>query len=185
MNNDFLLLLPEFLVTGLAFGILIADFFLKADRKHLLGYLTAAGLLLILAITLATEWDTRDTLYGGLSSDNGDVGTSFDVMYGGSGDDLFYGGEGVDWIYTGEGADRIYIETGNGFDVIADFDVAAGDRLLIAANVNGLTLTGPADLIALASDNPDGDVELNLGSHYVRLIGIRASDLTSDYFELF
>ena len=127
----------------------------------------------------------NDTLYGGLSSDNGADGESYDILYGGAGDDVFYGGEGVDWIYTGEGADRIVIETLNGFDVIADFDVAAGDRLAIASNVNGLTLTDAADVIARASDNPDGDVEFDLGGQHVRLIGVRTADLTADYFELF
>ncbi len=52
MSNNFALLLPEFLVTGLAFLVLIVDFFLRADRKHLLGYLAVAGLIGILAFTL-------------------------------------------------------------------------------------------------------------------------------------
>ncbi len=127
----------------------------------------------------------NDTLYGGLSSDNGADGESYDILYGGAGDDVFYGGEGVDWIYTGEGADRIVIETLNGFDVIADFDVAAGDRLAIASNVNGLTLTDAADVIARASDNPDGDVEFDLGGQHVRLIGVRTTELTADFFEFY
>ena len=44
MNNDFLLLLPEFMVTGLAFVILTLDFFLRAERKHWLGIVGAVGL---------------------------------------------------------------------------------------------------------------------------------------------
>ena len=66
MNNNFALLLPEFLVTGLAFLVLIVDFFIRAERKHLLGYLAAAGLMGILAFTLVYQWGRVDSLYDGL-----------------------------------------------------------------------------------------------------------------------
>ena len=45
MNNNFLLLMPEFLVTGLAFLVLTADFFLRGDRKNFLPYLAVLGLI--------------------------------------------------------------------------------------------------------------------------------------------
>ena len=38
MSNDFLRLLPEFMVTGLAFVVLTLDFFLRAERKALAGH---------------------------------------------------------------------------------------------------------------------------------------------------
>ncbi|WPZ35029.1 DUF4347 domain-containing protein [Thalassobaculum sp. OXR-137] len=123
-----------------------------------------------------------DTLSGGRSSEDGTNDGSFDVLDGGAGDDAFYGGEGIDWIYTGTGADLIYIEDLNGFDVVADFNLAEGDRLMIALNVNGQAITSAADVIARASDNADGDVEIDLGGQYVRLIGVHASDLTEAYF---
>ena len=66
MNNNFLLLTPEFMVTGLAFGILTLDFFIRRERKHWLGYVGAAGLLLTLAVALIYQWDTVDELYDGL-----------------------------------------------------------------------------------------------------------------------
>ena len=66
MSNNFALLLPEFLVTGLAFLVLSVDFFLREERKHLLGYLAAAGLMGILAFTLVYHWDRVDNLYDGL-----------------------------------------------------------------------------------------------------------------------
>ena len=71
MNNDFLLLLPEFMVTGLAFVILTLDFFLRAERKHWLGIVGAVGLLVTLAVTLLTQWDTEGSLYDGLVSIDG------------------------------------------------------------------------------------------------------------------
>ena len=64
-NNDFLLLIPEFMAAGLAFAVLTLDFFLKEDRKHLLGYFAAGGLLATLAVTLIQQWGVDDTLYDG------------------------------------------------------------------------------------------------------------------------
>ena len=71
MNNNFLLLLPEFMVTGLAFAILTLDFFIGRDRKHWLGYLAAAGLAITLIVMLVYQWNTTDSLYDGLISIDG------------------------------------------------------------------------------------------------------------------
>ena len=64
--NDFTLLLPEFLVTGLAFLVLTVDFFLGSDRKHLLAYLSIAGLAGVLAFTLVDLRAADGSLYDGL-----------------------------------------------------------------------------------------------------------------------
>lgn len=66
MNVNFLLLMPEFLVTGLAFLILTADFFLKGRQKDLLPFIAVLGLVAALAVTLAYQWDRVDQLYDGL-----------------------------------------------------------------------------------------------------------------------
>ena len=66
MNNNFLLLMPEFLVTGLAFLVLTADFFLRGDRKNFLPYLAVLGLIGALTFTLIDQWDRVDHLYEGL-----------------------------------------------------------------------------------------------------------------------
>ena len=71
MNNNFLLLVPEFMVTGLAFAILTFDFFIGRDRKHWLGYLAAVGLAVTLVVMLVYQWDTTDSLYDGLISIDG------------------------------------------------------------------------------------------------------------------
>ena len=71
MSNNFLLLLPEFMVTGLAFVVLTLDFFLRTERKHWLGIVGAGGLLIILAFTLLTQWDTEGALYDGLVTIDG------------------------------------------------------------------------------------------------------------------
>ena len=63
--NDFTLLLPEFLVTGLAFLVLTVDFFLRSDRKHLLAYISVLGLVGVLAFSLSYLWNEDDSLYRG------------------------------------------------------------------------------------------------------------------------
>jgi hypothetical protein len=129
----------------------------------------------------------NDVLYGGQSGDIANSsGGSFDLLYGGAGDDTLYGGQGVDWIFTGSGADKIVISDTESTDVIGDFDGAAGDRLVIKTNINGQAITSGADLVARATDNTDGNAEIDLGGGYqVRLIGVRSSELTADYFEFY
>lgn len=123
-----------------------------------------------------------DTLYGGAAG--GALG--IDVLDGGAGNDVLVGGAGVDWIYTGSGRDAVYIEASNGFDVIVDLDVAAGDLVHIAINVNGSGLVSFAGIRAAAGDNAEGDVEIDLGgNNYVRIIGMTTAQLTSDMFQFF
>ena len=64
--NDFTLLLPEFMVTGLAFLVLTVDFFLRPDRRHMVAYLAVAGLGGVLAFTLIDLWGVDGSLYDGL-----------------------------------------------------------------------------------------------------------------------
>ena len=66
MSNDFLLLLPEFIVTGVAFGVLTIDFFLRPGRKHVLAFVGAAGLAAALAVALILQRNTIADLYDGL-----------------------------------------------------------------------------------------------------------------------
>ena len=66
MTNDFTLLLPEFLLTGLAFLVLTVDFFLRSQRKILLPYLAVLGLGGILAFSLFFLWNEHSSLYEGI-----------------------------------------------------------------------------------------------------------------------
>ncbi len=65
MTNDFTLLLPEFLVAGLAFLVLAVSFLLRSDRKHLLGYVSVIGLGSLLVFSLVFLWGADETLYDG------------------------------------------------------------------------------------------------------------------------
>ena len=63
--NDFTLLLPEFLVAGLAFAVLTADLLVAGERKHLLPLGAVVGLVAIGAFTLWFLWGEDSTLYEG------------------------------------------------------------------------------------------------------------------------
>lgn len=66
MNNNFLLLIPEFIVTGLAFVVLSLDLFLPERRKWVLPFVAVAGLAVALVVSLAYLWGVTDTLYDGV-----------------------------------------------------------------------------------------------------------------------
>ena len=66
MNNNFLLLLPEFIVTGIAFVTLTLDLFLPERRKWTLPLVAVAGLAVALVVALALLWGVNDSLYGGV-----------------------------------------------------------------------------------------------------------------------
>ena len=66
MNNNFLLLIPEFIVTGLAFVVLTLDLFLPERRKWALPFVAVAGLAVALVVSLAYLWGVNDSLYEGV-----------------------------------------------------------------------------------------------------------------------
>ena len=66
MNNNFLLLTPEFIVTGLAFVVLTLDLFLAERRKWVLPFVAVAGLAVALVVSLWYLWGVTDSLYDGV-----------------------------------------------------------------------------------------------------------------------
>ena len=66
MNNNFLLLLPEFIVTGLAFVVLGLDLFLPERRKWALPFVAVVGLVVALVVSLRYLWGVSDSLYDGV-----------------------------------------------------------------------------------------------------------------------
>ena len=66
LTEDLHLLLPEFLLAGLAFAVFALDLVLPASRKHLLAWLSVAGLAGIVALAIALLWGENKELYGGL-----------------------------------------------------------------------------------------------------------------------
>ena len=66
MNNNFLLLIPEFIVTGAAFVVLTLDLFLPERRKWTLPFVAVAGLTVALVVSLIYLWGVSDMLYDGV-----------------------------------------------------------------------------------------------------------------------
>ena len=64
--NDFTLLTPELLVTGLAFLVLTGDLFSRGAAKHVLAYAAVAGLGATAAFSLLFLWGEDGSLYEGL-----------------------------------------------------------------------------------------------------------------------
>lgn len=89
--------------------------------------------------------DGADTIFGGTGDDKLSGQGGHDLIFGGSGNDLIIGGQGHDTLAGGSGEDVFYFASGFGKDVVLDFTPGA-DMLEIAANINGLTLTTPAQL---------------------------------------
>ena len=66
LTSNLDLLLPEFLLAGLALLVFAADLILPANRKHLLAGLSVVGLAAILAVGLVVQWGEDTALYNGL-----------------------------------------------------------------------------------------------------------------------
>ena len=60
------LLTPEFALAGLAFLVFAADLVLPERHKNLLGWLSIAGLLALIAVAVIMLWGVDETLYDGL-----------------------------------------------------------------------------------------------------------------------
>lgn len=77
----------------------------------------------------------NDSLKGLAGRDHLDGGAGDDSLDGGAGDDELIGGSGRDLLKGGGGADRFIFaagdSTGDGFDVIGDFKLKQGDKLVL------------------------------------------------------
>ena len=60
------LLTPEFALAGLAFLVFAVDLVLPDDRKHLLAWLSIAGLVGLMALSAVMLWGEQESLYDGL-----------------------------------------------------------------------------------------------------------------------
>ncbi len=66
LTSNLDLLTPEFALAGLALLVFGVDLVLPAGRKVLLPWLSIAGLLGLIAVSLVMLWEQEATLYGGL-----------------------------------------------------------------------------------------------------------------------
>ncbi len=66
LTSNLHLLLPEFLLAGLAILVFAVDLVLPAEKKNLMAWISVAGLAGLLVLSLVTLWDEDLALYGGL-----------------------------------------------------------------------------------------------------------------------
>ncbi len=66
LTTNLHLLLPEFLLAGLAFVIFSADLILAEGRKHWLAWISVLGLIALTVLSLLLLWDRDELMYGGL-----------------------------------------------------------------------------------------------------------------------
>ncbi|HIN05423.1 MAG TPA: hypothetical protein EYM65_04180, partial [Dehalococcoidia bacterium] len=66
MTDNLGLLTPEFALAGLAFLVLAVDLFLPRDKKHLLAWLSVAGLVGVIVLAAVMLWGKEESLYDGL-----------------------------------------------------------------------------------------------------------------------
>lgn len=113
-----------------------------------------------------------DTLYGGAGNDTLRGGRDDDALFGDADDDVLYGDLGNDTLTGGAGADVFVLGTGH--DVIADFNAAEGDRVM-------MTPGRPYEFMS----NAAGEMIIVLGDDdSVTLSGIRLEQVQSGWFVL-
>jgi Ca2+-binding RTX toxin-like protein/pimeloyl-ACP methyl ester carboxylesterase len=119
----------------------------------------------------------RDTVYGGAGGDTINGGGGNDKFYGGAGNDLIRGGIGNDTLNGGFGRDTFVFATGDGRDVIEDFN-RGNDTI----QLSGFGINRAQALKAAAQDG--GDVVIDLGSNdIITLLNTDLGTLTrSDFY---
>ncbi|MGD1807107.1 calcium-binding protein [Dapis sp. BLCC M126] len=76
----------------------------------------------------------RDFIIGGAGNDTLRGGKDRDLIAGGQGNDVLFGDRGADGVIGNEGADTFVLfadDTGDGPDILLDFNAAEGDRLAL------------------------------------------------------
>jgi Ca2+-binding RTX toxin-like protein len=100
--------------------------------------------------------DGNDLVLGNLGADSLTGGAGNDTVRGGQGDDTLSGGAGNDWLSGdlgsdtmtgGAGADIFHSFNGAGIDVVKDFSVADGDRVMLDPGTVYHTAQVGADLV--------------------------------------
>ncbi|MDA0263998.1 MAG: NADH-quinone oxidoreductase subunit N [Chloroflexi bacterium] len=84
LTDNLGLLTPEFALAGLAFLVFLVDLFIPEDRKGYLGWLSIAGLLVLIAVSLVMLWGEEESLYDGLLAVD-DFALFFKVLFMGLG----------------------------------------------------------------------------------------------------
>jgi len=105
----------------------------------------------------------NDSLMGGAGNDVLNGGAGNDTLQGGAGNDTLDGGAGSDSLQGGAGNDIYLFGRGSGQDVVADYDMTAGnlDKIQIASGVlpTDVKVTRDSYHLYLSINNPDGTTD--------------------------
>ena len=122
----------------------------------------------------------RDALIGRAGDDWLRGGEGNDRLFGGTDNDVLEGGAGIDRLFGGDGRDTFVFATGDGLDIIEDFNEAddgTGDVLYLSiAGVSSL-----ADVQAAATQF-GGIVRLDFGTDDLFLRGVTIADFEEEDF---
>ncbi|MFZ4774383.1 MAG: hypothetical protein ACOYM3_03415 [Terrimicrobiaceae bacterium] len=119
-----------------------------------------------------------DSLLGNVGNDTLDGGTGNDILDGGSGNDCLFGGVGADSMTGGAGNDSFYVD--NTGDIVTEAVSQGTDYIYssvdftIPANVEGLVLTGTANLNATGGKASNDSLVGNAGNN--TLTGLAGND---------
>jgi Ca2+-binding RTX toxin-like protein len=133
--------------------------------------------------------DGNDALFGGRGRDTLNGGNGSDFLFGGRGNDTIAGGAGNDALFGGRGQDTFQFETGDGSDVIYDFENTRSNRRRtipgdeIALSVNGIESF--SDLLQTASQQRGGVLFDFGGGDELFLRGTRLAALDEDQFSFY
>ncbi len=84
LSDNLVLLTPEFALAGLAFLVFAADLLLPEGRKVYLAWLSMAGLIALMLVSILMLWDEQESLYDGLLAVD-DFSLFFKVLFMGIG----------------------------------------------------------------------------------------------------
>ena len=84
LSDNLYLLTPEFALAGLAFLVFTVDLLLPEGRKIYLAWLSMAGLIALMLVSLVMLWDEQESLYDGLLAVD-DFSLFFKVLFMGIG----------------------------------------------------------------------------------------------------
>lgn len=113
----------------------------------------------------------KNTIIGGLSDDSIDGGKGKDILIGFDGDDTLIGGAGDDTLFGGNGADFFVYESGDGSDLILDYNPEDGDVIKLGEGVS----------VEASLKNNDVILKINGSSKKLTLENASDKEITIEY----
>ena len=121
-----------------------------------------------------TGGDGRDRIEGGAGKDRIEGGAGKDRLLGNGGADTLAGGDDNDILTGGAGSDVFEFNSGDGRDIIRDFNLRQGDKLLLSPFLGDFG-DSVADVVRENAVVRNGSVVLNFGDGDVLIVqGVRS-----------